>query len=215
MRYKTILFDLDGTITDSGAGVMHGMELALAHYGLPVPDRKALRVIVGPPLRDSFLRFGIRPEDVEPALELYRRFYNRDGWLENLVYPGIEAMLDRLKKQGLRLCIATSKPEDIAVHVLEHFGLARYFDRICGASRDASRDSKAAVIAHLLAQEGRDIPMVMVGDTHYDVLGAATFGIETIGVAWGYGLTEEMEQAGAIAIAGTPEELSNMLLTSV
>lgn len=214
MHYNTILFDLDGTITDSGAGVMHGMELVLAHYGLPVPDRKALRVIIGPPLRDSLLRFGIRAKDVEPALELYRQFYNTRGWLENLVYPGIEPMLMDLKRHGLRLCVATSKPEDIAVQVLAHFGLAGYFDRICGASRDASRDSKESVIAWLLTQEENNASMVMVGDTHYDVLGAAAFGIDTIGIAWGYGLPEEMQQSGAIAIAHTPCELTAMLLTS-
>ena len=104
MKHSTILFDLDGTITDSGAGVMHGMEITLAHYGLPIPDRQALRVIIGPPLRDSFIRFGIRPEDTEEALVLYRKFYVADGWLENF---GIEAYQKNADATELNLNVET------------------------------------------------------------------------------------------------------------
>lgn len=211
MRYQTILFDLDGTITDSGAGVMHGMEIALRHFSLPVPDRRALRVIVGPPLRDSFLRFGILPEQIEEALVIYRKFYLAEGWLENFVYPGVEQLLNDLRARGCKLCVATSKPERIAIQVLEHFGLASKFDRICGASEDATRDSKDAVIRYLLGQIEQDTSLVMVGDTHYDVLGAACFGIPAIGVAWGYGEISSMQRAGAAAIARDPQELLSLL----
>lgn len=212
MKHKTVLFDLDGTITDSGAGVMHGMEIALAHYGLPIPDRQTLRVIIGPPLRDSFIRFGIKPEDTEEALRIYRKFYVADGWLENFVYPGIEIVLKTLKEQGCRVYVATSKPEHMAVHILEHFGLARYFDLICGAAEDASRDSKSAVIRYLLGRIDADDSIVMVGDTHYDVEGAAAFHIPTIGVDWGYGENEDMVKAGAVAIANDAEHLLQLLI---
>ena len=117
MKHTTVLFDLDGTITDSGAGVMHGMEIALAHYGLPIPDRQALRVIIGPPLRDSLIRCGIRPEDTEEALRVYRKFYVADGWLENSVYPGLNHVLKSLKENGCRVYVATSKPEHMAKHI--------------------------------------------------------------------------------------------------
>ena len=212
MKHNTVIFDLDGTITDSGAGVMHGMEIALAHYGLPIPDRQALRVIIGPPLRDSFIRFGIKPEDTEEALIIYRKFYVADGWLENFVYPGLERVLKTLKDSGCRVYVATSKPEHMAVHILEHFGLAQYFDRICGASVDSSRDSKSDVIRYLLDQIDADDSVVMVGDTHYDVEGAAIFGIPTIGVDWGYGENEDMLKAGAVAIAMDADHLLQLLI---
>jgi phosphoglycolate phosphatase len=211
MKHTTVLFDLDGTITDSGAGVMHGMEIALAHFGLPIPDRQALRVIIGPPLRDSFIRFGIKPEDTEEALVIYRKFYVADGWLENFVYPGLEMVLKSLKENGCRVYVATSKPEHMAVHILEHFGLAKYFDLICGATMDSTRDSKSDVIRYLLDQIEPDPSMVMVGDTHYDVEGAAAFQIPTIGVDWGYGENEDMIRSGAVAIAKDAAHLLQLL----
>ena len=212
MKHNTVLFDLDGTITDSGAGVMHGMEIVLAHYGLPIPDRQTLRVIVGPPLRDSFIRFGIKPEDTEEALRIYRKFYVADGWLENFVYPGLEHVLKTLKEEGCKVYVATSKPEHMAVHILEHFGLAKYFDLICGATMDSTRDSKSEVIRYLLSQIQSDDSIVMVGDTHYDVEGAAVFRIPTIGVDWGYGENEDMIRAGAIAIAQDANHLLQLLI---
>ena len=211
MKHNTVLFDLDGTITDSGAGVMHGMEIVLAHYGLPIPDRQTLRVIVGPPLRDSFIRFGIRPEDTEEALRIYRKFYVADGWLENFVYPGLEHVLKTLKEEGCKVYVATSKPEHMAVHILEHFGLSKYFNLICGATMDSTRDSKSEVIRYLLSQIQPDDSIVMVGDTHYDVEGAAVFRIPTIGVDWGYGENEDMIRAGAIAIAQDADHLLQLL----
>lgn len=211
MKHKTILFDLDGTITDSGAGIMHGMEIVLKHYGLPIPDRQILRVIVGPPLRDSFIRFGIKPEDTAEALTIYRKFYVADGWLENAVYPGLEMVLRELKNQGCRVYIATSKPERMAQLILEHFNLAQYFELICGASEDGYRSSKDAVIRYLLEQITPDPSIVMVGDTHYDVEGAAAFGIPTIGVDWGFGENEDMLRSGAVAIALDAPHLLQLL----
>ncbi len=208
---KTVLFDLDGTLTDSGEGIINCAALALEHFGLPIPSREALRVFVGPPLRDTFLRFGVAPENIDEAVAVFRGRYIPIGKFENTPYPGIEALLKRLNAAGHSLYVATSKPETTAVEILEKFGLAPYFDIIAGAAMDGSRDAKEAVIAYLLEQTGDPGNAVMVGDTAFDVLGAKAHGIPTIGVSWGYGSIADMEQAGAIAIAHTMEELLSLL----
>ena len=208
---RTILFDLDGTITDSGEGIMNCAELALRHFGLPVPDRSTMRVFVGPPLDETFMKFGVPADQTDEAIRVYRSRYIPIGKFENSPYPGVEDLLSRLKAQGHKLFIATSKPEQMSVDILEHFGLAKYFDRICGASMDTSRSSKEDVIAYLLDLSGRDENIIMVGDTHFDVEGAAVHGIKTIGVAWGYGEVEDMVAAGAVSIVQSPAELLDQL----
>lgn len=209
---KTFLFDLDGTLTDSGEGIINCVILALERLGLPVPERDDLRVCVGPPLRDSFLRFGVKPEDVEEAISIYRSRYVPIGMFENTPYPGITALLSALKAEGHRLIVATAKPESMAIAILEKFQLAPYFELICGASMDSSRDSKDKVIAYVLEKLGTAENTVMIGDTAYDVTGAAAHGIPTIGVSWGYGSVEDMRTAGAIAIADTTAQLKDLLL---
>ena len=204
---KTILFDLDGTLTDSGEGIINCAIVALEHFHLPIPSQEELRVFVGPPLQESFLRFGVPADRVDEAIQVYRSRYIPIGKFENIPYPGIRELLEALKAEGHKLYVATSKPETMSVEILEHFGLARYFDQICGASMDASRSTKEAVIAYLLEQNGRADNMVMVGDTKFDVIGAKKHGIPTIGVAWGYGEVADMLAAGAAAIAQTTEEL--------
>lgn len=205
---KQILFDLDGTLTDSGEGIIHCAQESLAHFGLPIPSKDELRVIVGPPLRQSLLRFGIKADNMDQAIEIYRQHYVDHGQFENFPYPGIEQLLKRLKEDGHRLYVATSKPEAMSIQILTYFNLAQYFDIICGATADSSRDTKAKVIAHLLSQIS---PMpgsiVMVGDTVYDVEGAKQMGIPCIGVGWGYGNTEEMIAEGAIAIVQSMDDL--------
>lgn len=208
---KTILFDLDGTLTDSGEGIINCASLALDKLGLPVPDRETMRVFVGPPLRESFPKFGVRNEDVEEAIAIYRSRYVPIGMFENTPYPGIRALLAALKAHGHKLYVATSKPESMAKAILEKFELANYFDAIYGASLDSSRDSKEKVIAYVLAHNGPCDDIIMVGDTHFDVLGAADNGIQTIGVSWGYGKVDDMVAAGAIRIAYSPAELLEML----
>lgn len=208
---KAILFDLDGTLTDSGEGIINSVIPALEHYGIAIPPREELRVFVGPPLHDTFLRFGVPADQLENATKIYRSRYIPIGKFENAPYPGIPELLETLKAQGHKLFVATSKPEPMAVEILEHFDLARYFDRICGASMDTSRSSKEAVIAYLLEQNGSAENMVMVGDTKYDVIGAKAHGIPTIGVSWGYGEIAEMLEAGAAAIAHTTQELLELL----
>ena len=208
---KAILFDLDGTLTDSGEGIINCAQMTLERFGLPVPSREEMRVFVGPPLGDTFVKFGIPEERTQEAIDIFRSRYVPIGKYENHPYPGIRELLEALKAQGHRLFVATSKPEVTAIEVLEHFDLAKYFDLICGASFDQSRTTKSEVIAFLLEQNGRIDNAVMVGDTEFDVLGAAAHGIPTIGVSWGYGQVEDMQKAGAAAIADTPEGLLELL----
>ncbi len=209
---KAILFDLDGTLTDSGEGIINCAIAALKHFGLPVPAREEMRVFVGPPLHETFLKFGVKPEQTDEAIRVYRERYIPIGKFENTPYPGIRELLASLKTAGHKLYVATSKPETTSIEILEHFDLAKYFDCICGASMDLSRYSKEDVIAYLLEQNGQADNMVMIGDTKFDVLGAKKHGIPTVGVAWGYGEVKDMEEAGAVKIAYTMEELQTYLL---
>lgn len=214
MEKKTVLFDLDGTLTDSGEGIINCAMPALNHFGITA-DRQDMRVFVGPPLRETFRKFGIAEADTEEAIRIYRSRYLTVGMFENAPYQGIRELLQRLRAQGHRLCVATSKPESMAVAILEKFELAEFFDLICGATMDDSRDSKDKVIAYLLEKMDSSQEVVMVGDTHYDVTGAAAHGIPTIGVSWGYGNADDMIAAGAAAIVDTPEELYKQLQSPV
>ena len=209
--YQSILFDLDGTLTDSGEGIMKSTIYTLTHYGIEAPPEAQLRTVVGPPLTESFARFGVPQDKLTEAVEIYRSRYIPIGRFENHPYPGIEVLLENLQRSGHKLYIATSKPEWMSIEILEHFGLAKYFDIICGAATDFSRNTKEAVIAHLLSQCEEQNSAVMVGDTAYDVIGAKAHGIPCIGVSWGYGSIKEMEEAGAIAIANTMEQLYDLL----
>lgn len=211
MEKKVILFDLDGTLTDSGEGITNCVKLALDHFDIPVHSMADLRVFVGPPLRDSFVRFGVPEDRIEEAIAVYRSRYTTVGKFENTPYPGIREMLETLKAQGHRLFVATSKPENMSVEILKKFDLFQYFEEVCGATLDTSRDSKAAVIAYLLDKIGASENAVMIGDTSFDVIGAAQHGIPTIGVAWGYGNVEDMKSSGAAAIAESVEELLFLL----
>lgn len=207
MTPKAILFDLDGTLTDSGEGIINCATLALEHFGLPVPSRKEMGVFIGPPLDQTFLKFGVPEDKADEAIKVFRSRYLVLGKFENTPYPGVHQLLKRLKEQGHRLFVATSKPEETAVEILLKFELAPYFEQICGATFDHTRVHKADVIDYLLQKIGAPENMLMVGDTEFDVLGAAHHGIATIGVSWGYGKVEAMENAGAIAVAHTMDEL--------
>ena len=208
---KAILFDLDGTLTDSGEGIMNCATLALNHFGLPVPDRETLRVFVGPPLDETFIKFGVPADRTDEAIAVYRSRYTTIGKFENEPYPGVEQLLQKLQQQGYRLFVATSKPEGMSVEILEKFGLAQYFELICGATLDGSRSKKADIITYLLERAGGAENAVMVGDTAYDIIGANAHRIPAIGVSWGYGKVADMEKAGAAAIAHSMEELFHLL----
>lgn len=212
MNCKSVIFDLDGTLTDSGEGITKCVRLALEHFGIPVKNLDDLRFFVGPPLRDSFVKAGVPEDKVEEAIAVYRSRYTNVGLFENTPYSGIRELLEKLTALGYRLFVATSKPEEMAVRVLKKFDLFRYFEKVCGATMDKSRDSKSAVIAYLLAECSNGENAIMVGDTAFDVIGAAEHKIPTIGVSWGYGNAEEMKASGAVSIANTPDELYFLLV---
>ena len=211
MSKKAILFDLDGTLTDSGEGIINCAILALEHFGLPVPSREELGVFVGPPLDDTFKKFGVRDDQTDEAIRVFRSRYLTKGKFENFPYPGIAEMLSKLQALGHDLYVATSKPEETAKEIMDHFELSKYFTRICGATMDKARNSKSKVIAYLLENCGRSENIVMVGDTAFDVIGAKSHNIPTVGVSWGYGKVKDMEEAGAVAIAHTVDELYELL----
>ena len=213
MAQKAIFFDLDGTLTDSGEGIINSASLALEHFGLSVPDREQMRVFVGPPLDKTLIEVGVPANRVEEAIEVFRSRYIPIGIYENYPYPGIRELLEKLQAKGFRLFVATSKPEEMALQVLDRFQLSQYFEKICGATLDGSRTEKSDVITYLLAQVKDVENTVMVGDTKFDVLGAAEHNIPTIGITWGYGKEEDMVNAGAVAIAHSPEELFTLLNT--
>ena len=213
--WTCVLFDLDGTITDSAPGITKAIANTLEAMGLPVPSPAQLVEYVGPPLLDSFRDFGhMSDTQAREALTIYRADYNEDGAFDSAVYPGVRGLLQRLREAGIPIAVATSKPERIAGRILDHFDLTEYFDVICGASEDESRSVKADVVAETLRRLtdlGVDLTQtVMVGDRSHDVVGATEHSLPTILVEWGYG--SPAEAAGAIAVVHSTDQLSTLLL---
>ena len=166
---------------------------------------------MGPPLRESFPRFGVPEDQVETAVEIYRSRYNPIGIYENEVYPGVREMLAALRDRGYAMYVATSKPESMAMTVLRRFALDGYFNLVCGANLEGTRDSKADVLRYLLKSLPEGMRPLMIGDTIYDVEGAAALDIPAVGVSWGYGSIGEMEAAGAVAVIDSPDALLPLL----
>lgn len=212
-KYDHILFDLDGTLTDSGPGIINGFEYSLGKMGIDVPDKASLRKFVGPPLGDSFEKtLGFSPEDAAKGIAFYKEYYAEKGVYENDVYPGIPELLEKLKASGKKLIVATTKAELMADVVMDHFGLRKYFDLVV-ASNNADRKNKIDVLNFAIENGGVDRERsVMVGDRFYDITGAAHFGIESVGVLYGYGSRQELEEAGATYIAESVDSLYEILL---
>lgn len=218
MNYTYILFDLDGTLTESGPGIMNSVSYALEKLGKPSQPTEVLRKFVGPPLAHSFVHFcGFAKEEVPVAIETYREYYRKKGMFENSVYPGIAEMLQCLKDAGLHLAVATSKPEVLSLQILEHFDLKPYFEVICGATMDEKRVKKGEIIAD--AMKGFGITetdksrVLMVGDREHDVLGAKENGIASMGVLFGYGNRKELETTGADYIAESAADITKQILS--
>lgn len=214
MMYDTVLFDLDGTLTDPGEGITNSVAYALSKYGIEVSDRSELYKFIGPPLRDSFMKYYGFPEDKAlQAIEYYREYFRDRGIFENRVYEGVEDMLRQLQAKGKRLVLATSKPEEFALRILEHFDLKKYFSVVAGASMDSSRSKKGDVIAYAISLcEGFDkYTAVMVGDREHDVIGAKENSLRCIGVLYGYGSEDELKNSGADYIAKTPSDIIDLI----
>ncbi len=214
-QYELILFDLDGTLTDPGIGITNSVAYALNKYGIEVQDKTELYKFIGPPLIDSFVNYyGFSYEQAQEAVAYYREYYAETGIFENRVYDGIETLLQQLTDAGKRICLATSKPEPFAKMILEHFGLTQYFEYIAGAAMDETRTKKDEVIKYALEQcnllGGSNV--IMIGDREYDIFGAKTQGVDSIGVLFGYGSRAELEAAGATYIAESVEDIAPFIL---
>lgn len=215
--YSCILFDLDGTITDSAPGITSSLAWMFKQLGLPVPSPTELLRYVGPPMLDSMREIaGFGATQGQHALEVYRAHYLRTGLFTSSVYEGIEPVLAAIHASGIPFSTATSKPETPTTIILDHYDLTKYFTVITGASDDEVRSSKADVVAEALTRLsalGADISNpIMVGDREHDVQGAAENAVPTIFVNWGYGAVSE--QVGTIAVAHHPSDLIELLLGS-
>lgn len=212
--FTAVLWDLDGTISDSAAGIIDAMRRTYDTLRMPVPDDATLRSYVGPPIIDTFRAQGLDDGvELNHALEMYRDIYNESGLLASPQFPGVGDIIRELHAAGMPQSTATSKPEDAATKVLEHYGLAAEFDFITGATADESRADKADVVAEALARlRGASVDLsnaLMIGDRFYDVEGAGANGVPATYVTWGYGRLGEEE--GAVAVVTTPAELRQVL----
>ena len=214
MGWDILLFDLDGTLTDSGPGIMHAVKTALQSFGIDGLSERELRYFVGPPLVESFAVY-LPQADVQTAIDRFRAYYRETGWLENEPYPGVRECLHALKAAGKRMYVATSKLESMARQVLTHFDLMQYFDGVCGGiADDPEAGKKVNVVRRALREAGctEFSGAILSGDREYDIYGGHAAGIQTVGVLYGYGSREELEKAGADALAETPEALLALLL---
>ena len=214
MNYKTAIFDLDGTITDSGPGIMNAIRYAVKKRGLPDVPEEVLRSFIGPPLKEQFRSvFGLSDDEGTIMVATYREYYGEKGIFENRVYDGVPEVLQKLQEAGVRILMATSKPEKYAKQIAEHFGFDKYFDFIGGACMDGRRTDKHDVIEYVIdsCKVCRE-NTVMIGDRRHDMIGASKAGIRSIGVLYGYGSREELEEAGAERIAVTPGDIVKFIL---
>ena len=212
--YQYILFDLDGTLTDPREGITKSVQYALAKMGIEEPDLSALEHFIGPPLYDEFRRcYDFDDVQAKQAVAAYRERFSVDGWKENILFDGVPAMLKTLRAAGKTLAIASSKPTLFVEKILELFGIASYFDVVSGATLDGSISTKAQVVEQaltLLSVKDRK-SAVLVGDRMHDVEGARSCGIDCVGVTFGFGGLQELQQAGAKYIVQDFAELMQLL----
>lgn len=216
MKYTTALFDLDGTITDSCPGILTSIRYALKKQGLDEPPEEVLRSFIGPPLKQQFQTvFNLSDEEGDSMVAAYREYYGEKGIFENSVYCGVEETLKSLRDAGVKVLMATSKPEKYARRIADYFGFDKYFDFIGGACMDGSRTVKHEVIQYVLDMCGisgeEKERAVMIGDRRHDIEGAKLCGLHSIGVLYGYGSREELEKAGAQEIAQTPADVVRLI----
>ena len=210
---KNVLFDLDGTLTDPAEGITNALMHAQRRLGRAVSPREQLFVFIGPPLIEMFMsEWGLTRAEADQALVYYREHFSTKGLFENVPYPGIGDCLADLRAAGLRLFVATSKPEPLSLRILEHFELLQYFEAVAGSTLDEQRTKKGEVIAYALDTYHLDpAATVMVGDRKHDVEGARENGLPCIGVLYGYGSRAELTEAGAAALVADLQELSALL----
>ncbi len=213
-KYEYLLFDLDGTITDSYEAITRSYNYALEYYGIHTSPDEDMRFILGPPLKDTFMEhYGMDEGRALEAVKKYRERYNKYFLIEHKIYEGIPDVLKKLCGDGFKLVLATAKPEEFAKQILEHFDLSKYFYNISGASFDASRDTKERVLEYIFESLEIDdkTKCVMIGDRKYDMEGARYMGIDAIGVSYGFADDGELEPYNPAYIAKTPDMLYDFL----
>ena len=213
MKYKYILFDLDGTLTDPGEGITNSVAYSLKKFGIEVEDKTELYKFIGPPLVDSFKEFyGFSDDKAWQGVEYYREYFADKGIFENKVYKDITKVLETLRNKGYHLLIATSKPTKYAVKILEEFNLAGYFDFVSGSDMNEKNSNKSEIIRYALAMNNiAPEEAVMIGDRKHDIIGAKANGVHSIGVLYGYGDMQELQMACADDIAQTVEMILEYL----
>lgn len=214
------MFDLDGTLTDPREGITRSVQYALRSFGIEESDLEKLEAFIGPPLKDSFMEFyGFSEEQAKEAVLAYRERFAPIGILENKVFPDIPPMLSRLKKRGIFLAVASSKPIDFVCQILEHFDMKQYFHVVVGSELDGTRSAKEEVVKEALGQLGvlgllpeeRYRRCAMIGDRKFDIQGAKAWGLTGVGVSFGFAAPGELERAGVAFIADTVRELEAFL----
>ena len=214
MKYKYLLFDLDGTISDPKIGITKSYQYALKHLGIDVPNLDDLEPVIGPPLKDSFRElYGLNDEQTKIAIEKYRERFSVKGLFENTIYPGMKDLLEELVAEGCVLAIASSKPTVFVERICEYFEIKQYFHHIVGSFLDGRRSKKEEVVEEAIKEfEERDLKkIIMVGDRKFDIVGAHEIGLKAVGVTFGYGGKEELEEAGADYIVDTVKDLEKLL----
>lgn len=215
--FDYLFFDLDGTLTDPAQGITNSFIHALKYFGIEIPSYEKLCSFIGPPLVDTFkTQFGFSDEQAAEGVKKYREYFAVKGLLENTVYPGIPELLATLKQNGKKLVVATSKPEEYSIKIIEHFGLSQYFENVCGSLMDETRSKKDEVIEYAIERNhiADRSKILMIGDRKHDMLGAKKCGIAACGILFGYGSREELQTNGADMIAGTVKDLE-LLLTGL
>ncbi len=213
--FDYLFFDLDGTLTDPAPGITNSFKYALKYFGREIPSYETLCTFIGPPLQDTFKNLlNFEDDKIPEAIKKYREYFAEKGLFENSVYPGIPELLSTLKQNGKKLVVATSKPEDFSIRIIEHFGLSQYFENVCGSLKDQTRTKKDEVIEFAIErnQISDKSKILMIGDRKHDILGAKKVGLKSCGVLFGYGSREELETAGAYYIAEDVAALRKILL---
>ena len=215
-KFDLILFDVDGTLTDSGEGITKSVQYTLEKYGIIEPDLSKLQKFIGPPLIDSFAKYyGFSKEESIRARNIFNERYQPIGWMENRPYDGVTEVLDQLYEAGILLGVATSKPESVANKVLDYFNLKKYFKIICAAPDNGLNGEKAGRIQAAI-EEAKALGCavenpIMVGDTRFDVLGAHECNIPCVGVTWGFCVEGEFEACNTDYIVDTMAQLLDLL----
>jgi phosphoglycolate phosphatase len=207
-----VVFDLDGTLTDSQAGIVASYRHTCRTFGLE-PDPEAIRPWIGPPLQDGLAALGIAPDDLDAAVATYRSYFSTTGIFDNRLYDGAADLVAGLRRHGVTVALATSKLGDFAQTILDHFGLAAHFAVVAGSTRDGRRRHKVDILGHALSELGHPAPgtVSMVGDREQDVYAAIEHGVHPIGALWGYGSRRELTEAGAELLAAGPRELLTLI----